>query len=184
MKKLAAIALILLLLFNVLGFYSVFYGLQYQNDYSFNQLDFDHPEVLRNTVLLKIPMAIPYGADQKEFQRAEGEFEHEGEFFRLVSQRFDSDTLHLICIRDEGRQRIHKVFSDFVKTFTDKSTTLPVNGKQQLTFSFIKEYISTSGPGQRNVSGWWIEIPHADKAKVFLSSYVVSIVHPPERIPA
>jgi hypothetical protein len=44
------------------------------------------------TILLKIPVAVPYQIDSEGYERVDGEFEHQGEFYRLVKQKYQNDT--------------------------------------------------------------------------------------------
>ena len=34
------------------------------------------------------------------YERVNGEFEHNGEFFKLVKQKLENDTLNIVCIKD------------------------------------------------------------------------------------
>ena len=169
----------MLLLFNVLGFYGVFYGLQLQNDHQISLLADQNSENLE-TITIKIPMAIPYGTDQSDFERAEGAFEYQGQFFRLIQQRFDRDTLHLVCVRDVGSKQINDAFADFVKTFTDKPFSAHHQGKH-FTSSLIKEYIGGNNAAHDPINGWSAIIFPNSVSKIFIPAYTVSILHPPER---
>jgi len=67
LKKIAAIFLVLLLLFNALGFFGLFVGLQYKTKLDLVQrLDNDDYRV-EETVTLKVPLALPYHIDSDEF---------------------------------------------------------------------------------------------------------------------
>jgi hypothetical protein len=150
MKKVISYLLAVLLLLNVLGYYGLFLGLKYQHAEFFTQhLD---EERYRNseTVTLKVPVAIPY-LQNTDFERVNGEFEHKGEFFRLVKQRFASDTLFIVCIKDTRSKHIKQALVEYVKTFSDH----PVTSTSADTLpSFIKDYIShTFGIGHET-DGW------------------------------
>lgn len=179
MRQLISISLIVLLLFNVLGYYGLFLGLNYQNKQNIiHRLDVaDYSEA--QTVTIKIPMAIPYAAGSENYQRVDGEFEHNGEFYHMVKQRHFEDTLYIICIKDDQSKRIDHALTDFVKTFTDK----PVDGKDnsKMTINFIKEYISSSCVIKHVSSGWSLDVSNPAAVATFKNSFSPSFVHPPER---
>ena len=138
MKKITAHLLVLLLLLNVMGYYGVFVGLHYKHSATINQ-QLDGPGELEfETVTLKVALTIPYYGDT-EYGRVSGEIEHNGEFYRLVKQKFEKDTLYIVCIKDVQSKRIKQALADYVKNFSEHSSdhaakTIP---------SFIKDYIAT-----------------------------------------
>jgi hypothetical protein len=180
MRKLASILLILLLLFNVLGYYGLFLGLNYQNKQQLIQrldlADYNESEA----VTLRIPISIPYAIDAKEFERVDGEFEHQGEYYHLVKQRLSQDTLYIVCIKDNNSKRIHQALEDYVKTFTDN----PAGGTNSVKVipTFIKEYVSASFEMKHISSGWVLPVNNSSFATVFIDSFTASIIHPPERV--
>jgi hypothetical protein len=114
LKRLTTICLVALLLLNVLGYYGVFVGLQYQNERSqlkrFDADLYDESE----TFTIKVPISIPYAVDQSDFERVDGEFEHQGQIYRMVKQRLSNDTLHIVCIKDHHETRITQALKDYV----------------------------------------------------------------------
>lgn len=149
MKKITAYLLILLLLLNVMGYYGVFVGLRYSHSASINQQldDFRYEEY--ETVTLKVPLTIPYYGDTK-YERASGEIEYAGEFYRLVKQKFEKDTLYIVCIKDTQGKRIKQALADYVKTFSEHSA----NDQSKTIPSFIKDYINNEFSLQIAGSGW------------------------------
>ena len=179
MKRLTTILLVALLLFNVLGYYGVFVGLQYQN--SRNQISRLDAELYdeSETFTLKVPISIPYAVDQTEFERVDGEFEHEGQFYRMVKQKLSNDTLHIVCIKDHQGTRITKALKDYVKSFTDK----PAHGKSdgKSTITLMKDYIPSAYSIGHGSDGWSTMITPFKPSENLVPSFCASIVHPPER---
>lgn len=153
MKKFSSIVFVILLLFNFLGYYGLFWGLRYQSAQQLvRRLDMGNYKDAE-TVTIKIPLAIPYAADSQDFERVDGEFEHNGEIYRLVKQRLCHDTLFIVCVRDSESKHIMKAISDLVKTFTDN----PADTKHSNTktfFSFSKDYLSGSFSLSLSAEGW------------------------------
>src|SRR5687767_15064229 len=114
MKKLTSYVLVLILLLNVMGYYGIFIGLKYSHSTSINQKLDDLQYNESHTVTLKVPLTIPYYGDT-EYQRVSGEIEHGGEVYRLVKQKYEKDTLYIVCIRDVQGKRIKQALADYVK---------------------------------------------------------------------
>lgn len=175
MKKVAAHLLILLLLLNVMGYYGVFIGLKYSHNVRLNaQLDnlqYDHSE----TVTLKVPITIPYYGNTN-FERVTGEIEHEGEFYKLVKQKYESDTLYIVCIKDEHSQRIKQALSDYVKNFSEHSA----DGMLKTAPSFIKDFVSPTFCFSSASQGWQLNIQFGLTEQRVKEVVRVSISPPPE----
>jgi len=179
LKKVFSLALIFVLLLNILGYYGVFLGLEYRNNIamtrSFDRGGYDES----NTVTISLPLSLPYMTDNKDFERVDGLFEHEGEFYRLVKQKYSNDTLTVVCIKDVENKRIHEALSKYVKTFTDKASDQQQNSK--LSISFIKDYYFTPFSLKSVSDGWQSDVTINLYCRNLIPSFVASIVHPPER---
>jgi len=91
------------------------------------------------TVTLKIPLTLPYPVQQNNFERVQGEFEHQGEFYKLVEQKYLNDTVYIVCIKNNEEKKAFKVLSDFVKLSTDQSPSS--SGQNSKTIAtLIKDY--------------------------------------------
>ena len=150
-KRLVTLFLLFLFLLNVLGYYGVFVGWQaktsQQMRQTFDDDDYDHQEIT-----FKIRLTVPYLADSKEYNRVDGEFEHKGEVYRLVKQRLQSDTLYIVCVKDNTSKQINQALEDYVKTFSDN----PGNskGSSKNSQNLIKDFICNSISIERQTSGW------------------------------
>ncbi len=162
-----------------MGYYGVFLGLQYNNDMNMIQRLDAEDYSASETVLIKVPLTVPYATDSKSFERVDGKFEHNGEFYRLVKQRLADDTLYIVCIKDFQKKRINDAMSTFVKTFTDKPVDQHSSAK--ITISFIKDYIQQSFTLQHISMGWTIDVVKETSCSFLESTFHTSILHPPER---
>ena len=179
MKRLTSIALIALVLLNVMGYYGVFVGLQYQNHREMTrQLDTDVYSA-SEAITIEIPVANPYSLETSEYQRVDGQFEYQGDMYRMVKQRFSNGTLFLVCVKDVKGNRISQALKDYVKTFADKPGDAKSQAKGQITL--IKDYISTSYSLNHLSEGWTTVVCNQTRPVVFVDSFCASIVHPPER---
>jgi hypothetical protein len=150
MKRIVSIFLAVLVLMNVMGYYGIFLGLKYNHTIQFSQrLDVDSYDP-SETVTMKVPLAIPYASDT-EYERVDGEIEHNGESYRLVKQKLQQDTLYIVCVRDVKTDHIKQALAEYVKTFRDA----PQNGPQQKVIpNFIKDFIQTSFNMGTSSTGW------------------------------
>lgn len=133
----------------------------------------------QETVTLKVPMAVPYHTDANQFQRVDGEIEYKGEYYRLVKQKLQKDTLYIVCIKDQDSKRINQALADYVKTFTDK----PANTKQssKLLTSFIKDFLPSSVVLTNLSSGWGVTPISSTDINDFFSSVLLTVFSPPPR---
>lgn len=179
MKRLVSLALVALLLLNVLGYYALFFGLQYRNDRAMTRMFDSGTYEESQAITIKLPLTVPYLNDNPGFQRVDGKFWHGGEFYRLVKQKYAKDTLTVVCVKDPENVRIQDALSDFVKTFTDAPIENQANAK--LVFSISKDYIQESFYLETLSAGWQVEISQRDCCLQLVSTFVPTIKHPPER---
>jgi hypothetical protein len=129
-------------------------------------------------ITIKIPLAIPYLPDAADFARVNGKFEHDGQVYRKVSQRYSQDTLHVVCVKDHTGTRIGHALKSYVKTFSDKPADSRHTPKVSLTF--IKEYFIRPIHLECRASGWHYGLSAARAGVAFIPSFSASINHPPE----
>ena len=155
--------LVVLLLLNVMGYYGLFLGLKYKNTVRvmerINAAGYNPSEAMT----LKIPLSIPYYGDT-DFERVDGEIEHQGEFFRLVKQKLEKDTLYVVCIKDSNAKHIHKALTDYVKTFSDQSSDQSNNKAFR---SIIKDYFPAYFSLEWAAGGWAEMLGYKDQERFF-----------------
>lgn len=176
MKKVFAIVLTILLLLNTMGYYGIFLGLKYKNTLEITErLDSENYQE-SETVTIKVPLVVPYFPNT-EFERVNGEIEHNGEFYRLVKQKLVNDTLHIVCIRDTNSKHIKHALTDYVRTFTDQSA----NTSQGKTVPvFIKDYIATVFKLATLSEGWNVELSFCTIEDQFIFHSQTILSPPPE----
>ena len=179
MRKSASIFLVVLMLFNVLGYYGVFVGLRYKTTSDLVQRldkgDYDSQE----TVTIRVPMSIPYVTGSDEYVRVDGEFAYKGEVYRLVKQRYANDTLYAVCIKDHAGKQIDRALTDYVKTFGDKPADAHSHGKA-ISIQ-LQDYITQTFSIGQFTQGWTRCVCLRNDLPEFFPSYYPSIIHPPER---
>ena len=138
-KRVLSIGLIVIFLFNVIGYYGIYMAMLRQARVAFNE-KIDKDEFKDDqTMTIKIPLSLPYPVQQDNFERVQGDFEHQGEFYKLVKQKYSNDTLYVVCVKSAEEKKAFKVLSDFVKLSTDQSSA-PNNQNVKTIASLIKDY--------------------------------------------
>lgn len=163
------------MLFNALGFIGLLQGIRYKSARDLvSRLD-NNQYADDETVTLKVPIAVPYQFNST-YERVDGEFEYKRQFYRLVKQKFENDTLFIVCIKDHASSHIEQALTDYVKTFADNPAHSKNTSKQQLTF--IKDFLPTSVKISTSSLGWNYALDQARYAD-FLVERSIAIFSPP-----
>lgn len=139
-KRIFAILMLIVFLFNGIGYYGLFYltRKQLQRDLV-HKLDAGN-YTYSQTITLKIPFSLPYQLNPDAgYERINGDFEYQGEFYKLIKQRLANDTLYIVCIRDTEEKRLNTVVTDFIRI----AHALPASSKTlKLLHGFSKDFES------------------------------------------
>lgn len=180
MRKLTAIFLLLIMFFNMLGCYGLFLTIWHHNEQQVLQAFDEDVYNEAEAVTIRFPHTITYVMEQPDYQRVDGEFEHEGEFYRLVKQRITSDAIIVIGVKDKKSERINKALTDYVKTFTDDHEQS--KGTKKLNLNFSKDYYYLPFSIVTLSMGWESNVLQHGRLKFFSSHYLDRAIHPPEAI--
>ena len=119
MKKLAAILLIAIFLFNLFGYRLLFNYAQQQSDIrleaSLDKDEFDEAEL----VSIKVPLSLPYLNNQQNFERVDGEITVKGKIYKYVKRKIVDGNLILLCLPDNNKMRIESAKEEFFKYAND-----------------------------------------------------------------
>lgn len=143
-----------------MGYYFVYVGLRYRaKSEMLVRLDAGNYSK-EETVTLKIPFSLPYWMDSREYERVNGEFQYQGEFYQLVDQKLEKDTLYVVCIRDAKEKKLHDVMTDYVKLTND----LPASSQKTLKLlsSLFKDYVRSLPTEISTSQGWFREFTFAE----------------------
>lgn len=178
MKRSLTIVLLVLFLLNVLGYYGVFMGLQFANEKEMQALFDDDNFMPEEEITIKVPITIPYANDSREFTRVDGEFEYQGETYRMLKQRYISDTLYIVSVKDNTSKEIKQALTDYVKSFTDKPSSEKSSSKT--VQNFIKDYISSSTVLHSEQCGWSNVLMHGALTSIY-ESLAIQLNSPPPK---
>ncbi|MBT1687319.1 hypothetical protein [Dawidia soli] len=112
MKRPIAIILLLLILFNTLGYYGLYPLLRLRATRTQDQRVDAGAYQATETITLKLPLNLPYLlAGQGENHRLHGSIRYQGNSYTLVSQRIDADTLYVVCLPNREERRVASLFA-------------------------------------------------------------------------
>jgi hypothetical protein len=137
MKKILAIMLFSVLLYQAGGF-----ALQYLSDGNTVAID---PET-EETVVVKIPINLPYQTDWVSAEEVDGSVRQGDEFYEMKSRKVENDTLVTVMVKDRNaRENFFDLAEQVNEHLTDKPGSTPA--KTKLINTLVKEYCAQS-------SGW------------------------------
>jgi hypothetical protein len=135
---------LVIFLFNVAGYHVVFWALRSQAKSDLlHRLDADAYSS-EAVVVLTIPVSLPYPVHDVEYERANGEVEYLGEYYQLVKQKVENDTLFMVCIKDHQQKRLDRTMSEY----TNLANNLPTSAKNTMDLmgKLFKDFNGTSFP--------------------------------------
>ncbi len=119
MKKLFAILLIALFLFNLFGYRILFDYEQQQSDIrlevSLDKQDYNDADL----ITIKVPLSLPYINNQQNFERVNGEITVNGKILKYVKRKISDGNLVLQCLPDKNKMQIESAKDEFFKYAND-----------------------------------------------------------------
>lgn len=94
------------------------------------------------TELMKIPLSIPYMANQESFQTTNLPIEINGQFLRVIKQRYQNDTLQIVYLKDHKQQKLENQVTDWIKSITDNSQKNNTERNQLFAKFFPKDFMA------------------------------------------
>ena len=148
MKKLFAILLIALFLFNLFGYRIWLSYEQLQSDVkleaSLDKQEYNDADLIAITV----PLSLPYISNQQNFERVNGEITVNGRILKYVKRKITDGKLVLLCLPDNDKMRIESAKDDFFKYANDlvqnSHSKKPVNSKTGVFKNIFSEYFLTT----------------------------------------
>ena len=119
MRKIAAILLIVILLFNWGGYRLFSDFLQHKADLhletKLDKNDYNDDELIE----IKVPLQLPYQLNWKSFERFDGEIDVDGKHYKYVKRKIYNDSLVLLCLPNKDKQNLEKAKHDYFKVVND-----------------------------------------------------------------
>lgn len=116
MKKIAAIVLLSILLFNTWGYRWLITYLEEKATLRLEQKletgDYDESMLVE----VKIPLQLPYYTNWSEYERHYGETEWNGQNYQYVKRKLFNDTLYLLCFPHTEKNNIQTAAADIFRS--------------------------------------------------------------------
>ena len=118
-KKLSAILILTVHLFNLAGYSFLFqYFIKQSDKQIVQQLD-NNQYSDKDLVEVKVPLNVPYITNWKDYERYDGEIEWNGIHYNYVKRKVSNDTLYLMCIQNEKKTQLYEEKNNFQRMLTD-----------------------------------------------------------------
>lgn len=166
-------------LFNVGGYHLIFWALRTQAKIDLlHRLDADVYSS-EEVVVLSIPVSLPYPVHDANYEKANGEFEYKGEYYQLVKQKFENDTLFIVCVKDRNQKRLQSTMNEY----TNLANNLPASAKHTLDLfgKLFKDFTSTPFSMSSQVAGFGYDAPLTAYAFSFLAPSLPVDSPPPKQ---
>jgi hypothetical protein len=113
LRKTAPIILLVILIFNMVGYRAWFYYAEKQSD-AVMEARLDKSQYDENDLIsLTVPLDNPYQLDQTSFIRVDGEISFQGQTFKYVKRKVSNGNLILLCIPDAYKTVLKKAKTDY-----------------------------------------------------------------------
>ena len=119
MKKPAAILLLGVFLFNLVGYRWVITYLENRATASLDGTISNSAYSEADLISIKTPVTVPYYNNSSVFESAEGEVNINGTYYRFVKHRIYNDSVELLCIPDHSRKDLISTRDDYFKLVND-----------------------------------------------------------------
>lgn len=119
MKKAASILLLMVFLFNTIGYKAIFCYLEKEADSRIEAKIRNLDNLDKQLITVKIPINLPYQTDWREFESVDGEMTFKGKTYKYVKRKVLRDTLILLCIDHAEKSQLQKSSADYYKRVND-----------------------------------------------------------------
>jgi len=118
LKKIAAISLLILLLFNLFGYRLFFYYAQQVSD-SKLEANLDNSDYNEHELIsFKTSFTLPYFTGSEKFERISGEIIINGKIYKYVKRKISNGEITLLCLPNYSKMSLESAKDDFFKTNT------------------------------------------------------------------
>ena len=118
MKKIAAILLLSIMVFNLAGYRWLFSAIEKKSTAILEQKIAAGKYSDEQLVEISIPLNMPYYSD-KDYENVYGETDWNGEHYRYVKRKVSGNTLYLLCLPNKEKTSIVKVKNEFTRAVND-----------------------------------------------------------------
>ena len=163
--------------------YSIVYLLEETHSISDGGINSVQRSADSQDIIIKIPVSVPYQTSRDKPEAAEGQIEHQGKFYKLVTQQLINDTLYVHAQFD---QNARDQFMNLVSKINDQVNGNTSESQKQtpstVLKSFLKEYMTSSKRHVFYVLEWISPAQYPVATTSFLPELHLSIPSPPPNL--
>ena len=144
MRRLTAISLTLIFLFNLFGYRALLQYWETQGNIKLearlDQRQYDEKDLVE----VKIPIHLPYHSNWSDFERYDGEIDIDGVHYKYVKRKIFNDSLILLCIPNDIKIKISTARDEFFSLVNDLQKDAANSKSSHSSFSFhfsVGDYI-------------------------------------------
>ena len=171
MKKILSILLFFILLYQAGGF-----ALQYLAPTDTESISLDENT---ETMVVKIPISLPYQTNWEAPREAEGELRKGDEFYQMVGQKMENDTLYTTIVADQNaRDRFFDLANQVSEHLSDEPEKTP--SKSKLIQTLVKEYCASKDVWVFYILEWPVKSINTDHPVLAPNSFSGALDSPPQ----
>lgn len=187
MKKIVAILLLAVLLFNWVGYRFIYNYFETRSDKAFQAALDQNNYNESDLISIKVPLSLPYGPNSEKFEKVKGEIEIEGVSYQYVKRRFYKDSLELYCIPNHektgiknARDEFFKMANDFISLNTAKKSS---NSNQHKATKFsVDDFTKQNGFEDIHIELAFSLVYFPHRVSDVARQYLQAIEQPPENV--
>jgi len=112
--------LVVLMLLNVAGYYSMLLFMRSQAAVALSQRLQATPHERGGTFVIKLRLANPYLSSANAYEAVSGDFTYQGNVYQMLRQRVYNDTLYVVCMHDERATRANEKVKEYARSFGEE----------------------------------------------------------------
>lgn len=121
------------------GYYVAYFSFRHQVEKHWVDRIYDDASTASLERIMEIPLSLPYMVSEEEFRITNTSFEKDGQYFRIIKQRYVNDTLQVVYVPDTAKRNINETIKLWVTSLVQDE--LPDGANNSLLSKiFVKDY--------------------------------------------
>lgn len=114
MKRIPAILLLVCLGIYQFGYYAADFSVGLRIEKKWSDRIFSEEGEYENSFVMNIPIDVPYMPNDQDFKVVNSSFEKDGQFFRVLEQRYRDGNLQLVVVADTYKSNLEVLIKDWI----------------------------------------------------------------------
>jgi hypothetical protein len=114
LKRIPAILLLACLGIYQFGYYAADFSVSLQIEKKWSEKIYSEEGDYENSFVMNIPLDVPYMPNDQDFKVVNSSFERDGQFFRVLEQRYRDGNLQLVVVADTYKSNLEVLIKDWI----------------------------------------------------------------------